>query len=192
MPSILNDSVSKVKSLFQKPWEWRIGVALIAGFLVARGLGLFSSLELTTLDFFLRHRLPEEEDQHTVIVLVDEAQFQTDQTSAEKYLADLIEIIFVNKPTVVGLNIFMREPDDYAARSRLISLFKNYDNLIGVQKVFPPEETLPPEEILETTTEKQFGINDVPLDRDSKIRRVFVGSYLPDVTPETSNDNPFV
>lgn len=192
MPSILNDSVSKVKSLFQKPWEWRIGVALIAGFLLARGLGLFSSLELTTLDFFLRHRPPEKEDNHIVIVLVDEAQFQTDQTSAEKYLADLVEIILVNKPTVVGLNIFMREPDDYAARSRLISLFKNYDNLIGVQKVFPPEETLPPEEILETTTEKQFGINDVPLDRDSKIRRVFVGSYLPDGTPETSNDNPFV
>ena len=37
-----------------------------------------------------------------------------------------------------------------------------------------------------------MGINDIPVDRDRKIRRIFVGSYLPDTTPQTSRDNPFI
>ena len=158
MSLILKDSLKNLRFSFQKPWEWRIGGALIASFLAARGLGLFANLELTTLDFFLSNRIPEErEDKHTVIVLVDEDQFQDGQAVSDEYLTDLIEGVFFYEPAVIGLNIFTGEADNKAARSRLVNLFKNHENLIGVQKVLPPEETPPPNDFLKVGAGKQFG-----------------------------------
>lgn len=187
----INYALNELKTLFQKSWEWRIGYVLIGGFIAARWLGLFSSFELITLDFFLSHRLPEEEDEHVVIVLVDETNFQGDEILTDTYLADLLELVFTAEPTVVGLNIFRKKASDRDGRARLINLFETHENLIGIQKVLPPREIPPLNGDFPIFSKQRFGINDIPIDRDSRIRRVFVGAYLSDNTPSIPEDNPF-
>ncbi|NER83907.1 MAG: CHASE2 domain-containing protein, partial [Leptolyngbya sp. SIO1D8] len=191
MLPIIRHTLNELRTLFQKSWEWRIGYVLIGGFIAARWLGLFSSLELITLDFFLSHRLPEERDDHVVIVLIDETNFQGDEKLTDAYLAELLEVILAADPAVVGLNIFRERSEDALGRSRLVNLFETHDNLIGVQKVLPPREIPPLAGVSKTVAEQQFGINDIPIDRDGKIRRVFIGTYLPDETPDIREDNPF-
>ena len=191
MLPIINYTLNELKTLFQKSWEWRIGYVLIGGFIAARWLGLFSSIELITLDLFLSHRLPEKKDNHVVIVLVDETDFQGDGALTDDDLVELLEKVLSAEPTVVGLNIFREQSGDETQRSRLINLFETHDNLIGVQKAFPPKEIPPLKGVSQGVAEEQFGINDIPIDQDSRIRRVFVGAYLPDETPDIPDDNPF-
>ena len=47
----------RLKRLARKSSKWPIGYAIIAGVLLTRSLGLFTSLELQTLDFLLQNRL---------------------------------------------------------------------------------------------------------------------------------------
>ena len=191
MRPIISSTLNELKTRFQKSWEWRIGYVLIGSFLLARGLGLFSSLELVTLDFFLRHRPPEEEDQHVVIVLIDRTSSQDNQTMTDGYLAELLETILSNDPAVVGFNIFREETTNKVERLRLAHLFEKHENLVGVQKILPPNKILPLAEVSDEISNEQFGFNDVPIDQDGKVRRVFIGSYLPDNTPSNRKDNPF-
>lgn len=192
MLTILHYTLNELKTLFQKSWEWRIGYVLIGCFIIARWLGLFSSLELIALDFFLSHRVSESSDEHISILLIDKAEFQRQGVRADGYLANLVDRIFEFEPAVVGLNIFFREPSGETTKSsRLVNLFETHDNLVGVQKGLPPKEILPLPGVSNQVSDDQFGINDLPIDRDGQIRRVYVGTYLPDETPENSTDNPF-
>ncbi|MGF1522806.1 MAG: CHASE2 domain-containing protein [Leptolyngbyaceae cyanobacterium] len=190
MSPILKNSLSKLKTLLQKSWEWHVGYVLIGAFISARWLGLFSSLELSTLDFFLRYRPSENLDEHVVIVLIDSSSFQDDRITTDRYLVRLLETVLTANPNVVGLNIFREQTTDEDGRMQLINLFEIHDNLIGIQKSLPPNRIFPLQGISSDVYENQFGLNDVVLDQDGRIRRVFIGSYLPDRT-STTEDNPF-
>lgn len=187
----INHTVRELKTSLQKSWEWRIGYVMIVSFIIARWLGLFSSLELIALDFFLSHRPSEPKDENVIIVLVDETGFQDYKGLTDKYLAKLLETILAADPAVVGFNIFRDQPGDEAGRSKLIHLFETHPNLIGTQKILPPRVIPPLGGVSSQIARNQFGFNDLPVDQDGNIRRVFVGAYLPDETPEIRSDNEF-
>lgn len=191
MRSIIDYPLKELKASFQdKSWEWRIGYFLIGGFILARWLGLFSSLELFTLDLFLRHRPAETKDEHIVIVLIETDIIQNSKSMSDAQVADLLEFILSADPVVVGLNIFRGQPIVQADRSRLIELFETHDNLIGVEKAFPPNPIPPIAGVSEKVVEEQFGINDLFIDQDGRIRRAVIGSYLQDDN-DNSSDNEF-
>ncbi|MEM9007661.1 MAG: CHASE2 domain-containing protein, partial [Cyanobacteria bacterium P01_F01_bin.86] len=195
MLPVVNYTLNELKTLFQKSWEWRIGYVLIGVFIAARWLGVFSSIELNTLDFFLRYRPAEKEDEHVVIVLIDRSSFQGNDTvngaTTDQYITKLLETILAAEPAVVGLNIFKEQSADKESREKLANLFETNHNLIGAQKILPPNEVSPLAEVSPQVAKQQFGFNDVPIDRDGKVRRIFVGSYLPEDPPDSSGENPF-
>lgn len=190
MLPVVRYTLSELKTLFQRSWEWRIGYVIIAGFVAARWLGLFSSFELIALDFFLRNRPSEGKDDHIVLILIERDFLQkTGNLSDSKIVGLLTEVLTAN-PDVVGLNVFRDEFNDTSGREDLIKLFENHNNLIGVQKVLPPNPIPPIGNISEDIRTNQFGLNDIPLDQDGRIRRVFVGAFLPDEEKEDGT-NPF-
>lgn len=186
----LKQSLREINTLVQSAWEWRLGCILIGGFIGARWLGLFTPLELVTLDFFLSHRLPEQQDDHVVIVLADRSVISPREALTDAQVADLLETIFSADPAVVGLNIFRSESSPRAGRDRLVELFKAHSNLVGVEKTLPPRDIPPMAEVPYETAQRQFGMNDVPIDDDSRIRRVFLGAYTSQAdSPEASQES---
>jgi len=193
MQPFLKDPMRRLKRLVRQSSKWPIGYAIIAGVLVIRWLGLFSHLELLTLDFLLRNRLPESLDEEVVIVLfnVNTVQSQSGlDEPTEEQLAQLLKIIFSADPAAVGLNIFLDDSSNDPGRAQLINMFETHPNLIGVQKALPPREINPPADLSEAVVENQFGLNDLPTDQDGRVRRTFLGAYLPDGDDNTEN-NPF-
>ena len=185
MLPIIHYTLRELKAALEKSWEWRIGYFLIGGFILARWLGLFSHPELIALDFLLRRRLAEKQDEHVVIVLLDTNDVEDQQEWSDEQITQLLENIMTADPVVVGLNVFRGEIIDQEARSRLVSLFEKYDNLISVEKVLPPRPIPPMEGAPSQVINSQFGLNDIPADSDGRHRRVFIGAYLDD-----GNQNP--
>lgn len=185
MLPMINYILKELKAAFEKSWEWRIGYFLIGGFILARWLGLFSNLELIALDVFLRHRPAEEQDDHIVIVLIETDTIQREQNWDDRRIAQLLETILDADPAVVGLNVFRGQPTDLEARSQLAGLFDEHELLFGVEKVLPPKQIPPMSGMSGDVIQNQFGINDIPVDKDGKHRRVFIGTYVDD-----GNENP--
>lgn len=187
MLPVVNYILEELKAVFKKSWEWRIGHFLIGGFILARWLGLFSSLELITLDFFLRHRPAESKDEHVVIVLLENDIIRPNQNWSDQKIAELLQNILAADPAVIGLNVFRGEPIDPAARLDLVRLFEAHDNLLSVEKILPPRPIPPMPGVPEEVVQNQFGINDIPVDRDGRIRRIFIGAYTPSAQAVSEN-----
>ena len=118
MQPFLKDPMRRLKRLVRQSSKWPIGYAIIAGVLVIRWLGLFSHLELLTLDFLLRNRLPESLDEEVVIVLfnVNTVQSQSGlDEPTEEQLAQLLKIIFFGGSRCRRLEYLFRR---YQQRSR--------------------------------------------------------------------------
>ena len=190
MLPFLKASFTGAQSFFQQSSRWPVGYVMIAGVIVARWLGLFATLELAVLDVFLRSRPVAGIDEQVVIVLIEQDPVRVDENLSESQLAQLLEIIFSAEPAVVGLNVFREEFSDDPGREQLLDLFETHENLITVEKVLPPRPIPPIAPLSDRVAQTQVGLNDVPLDRDGRIRRVFVGAYLPDEN-EDATDNPF-
>lgn len=190
MRSFIKVPAQKLKRLARKSAKWPIGYGIIAGILITRWLGLFSSLELLTLDFLLRNRPAEAPDDKIVIVLFNRNSVQNDERVSEQEIADLLETIFSAEPTVVGLNIFLSQSNDSTGRERLIQIFEAHSNLFGIEKVLQPRPINPPKDFPLEVLSQQFMHNDIPVDLDGRIRRTFVGTYLAD-NNEDPQDNPF-
>ncbi|MEL6398830.1 MAG: CHASE2 domain-containing protein [Cyanobacteria bacterium J06626_4] len=190
MLSFLKASLTGAQSFLQQSSRWPVGYVMIAGVVVARWLGLFATLELAVLDVFLRSRPAAGIDEQVVIVLIEQDPVRVDENLSESQLAQLLEIILSAEPAVVGLNVFREEFSDDPGREQLLDLFETHENLITVEKVLPPRPIPPIAPLSDRVAQTQVGLNDVPLDRDGRIRRVFVGAYLPDEN-EDATDNPF-
>jgi len=193
MLPFLKAPIRRLKRLARKSSKWPIGYAIIAGVLVTRSLGLLASLELQTLDFLLRNRLPDAPDDEVVIILFERSTVlnQDDHEElTEQRIAQLLKIVFSADPAAVGLNIFLDDTSDAPGREQLVNLFETHPNLIGVQKALPPRKIDPPTDMPEAIVAEQFGVNDVPLDQDGRVRRTFLGFYLEDGDDRPEN-NPF-
>jgi CHASE2 domain-containing sensor protein len=190
MLPIIHYTLRELKVALQKSWEWRIGYFLIGACILARGLGLFSNLELIALDVLLRNRPAEPQDDHVVIVLLETDTIQNNQNWSDEQIAQLLEAILAVDPVVVGLNVFRGDIAELSGRSRLINLFEEHDNLLSVEKILPPRAIPPMKGVADDVVEQQFGFNDIPIDADGRHRRVFIGAYLEDGN-EDPKDNEF-
>ena len=143
------------------------GLALIALVILLRALGVLQSLEWAVFDQMLRSRLHEATDDRILVIGIDEK----DVHDVGKYpipdqnLADLIQQLQENQPTVIGLDIFRDLPME-PGHTALVNLFKHRENLIGIEKALPdvvrPSSALPSDRI---------GFADSILDSDGNLRR---------------------
>jgi CHASE2 domain-containing sensor protein len=190
MPSFFDSALKSIKLFYRKSSKWPVGYVMIGGFIALRWLGLFSHLELLTLDLFLRNRPLEKTDEKIVLVLFERDAIQGQPDFSDKQLADLLEIIFSADPAVVGFNVFRPEESDEAGRQRLVDVFEKHPNLVGIQKVVKPGEIPPMADLPSEVIDHQIGITDIPIDLDGRIRRVFIGAYLEGATQDPQ-DNVF-
>jgi adenylate cyclase len=153
--------------------RWLLGL-VIAGNL----MGIFQFLEWKSFDKFIEFRPQEIKDSQVVIVTIDEEDINTfGHPFSDILLADLLNKIKAQNPTVIGLDIYRNIPvkDGENGYEELRQVFQSTPNLIGVEKATPPTVAPPP--ILAELN--QVGLADLILDDDGKIRRGFI-SLQPD------------
>lgn len=165
-----------------------LGLGIIGVVICLRLLGFLEILELLTLDR-LQHISPAEAtDPKIVLVGIDEAYIEKEEDTALEYrdLTDLIESVLAAEPTVVGIDVV---EDDLVGegKSALISLLESNEKLIAVDKILPP--TIPPfKELSDTVLGSRVGFNDLSLDDDFQIRRMFLG-WSPEQTIQSFRES---
>jgi CHASE2 domain-containing sensor protein/two-component sensor histidine kinase len=158
------------------------GLTVLIIVIIARLTGLLQGIEWLALDTFLLLRPPEPTDDKVVIISINEADItQVDSYPIpDKNLASLIHKIQTYKPTVIGIDIYRNLPVE-PGNKELIQAFQQYNNIIGIAKVLPPGEILPPPQL----PPANIGFADIVADRDGKYRRYLLW------TPSLQNpDNP--
>jgi CHASE2 domain-containing sensor protein/two-component sensor histidine kinase len=161
---------------------WRMGampgMAIIGIVIFARLIGVLQTLELSTLDRFLRWRNAEPIDDRILIVGINEADIRQIGTYPipDNELANLIKKLEANNPSVIGLDIF-RDLPVKPGHQELVQVFQQYQNIIGVEKVLnekietvAPPPSLPPE---------QVGFVDQVLDSNGHLRRSLLSASSP-------------
>ncbi|MBE9040751.1 CHASE2 domain-containing protein [Oscillatoriales cyanobacterium LEGE 11467] len=165
----------KLKQLLR---EWR-GVLVIApsvaGCAIAGGaLGWFQILEWATFDRFFELRSQESVDEQIVIVTIDEEDISQVENwpIPDEVLAQLIENIATRQPAAIGVDLYRDLPEP-PGHERLVEIFKNTPNLIGVEKAIgePAEQVGPPPALEEAN---QVALADLVEDADGKIRRALI------------------
>ena len=135
---------------------WRMGaipgIAIVGIVMLARWGGLLQTLELATLDRFLRWRDAEPVDDRILIVGIDEADIHRIGTYPipDRDLAALIEKLETYKPSAIGIDLFRDLPVE-PGHDKLVSVLQKYNNVFGVEKVLSeaiaPPPSLPPERV---------------------------------------------
>lgn len=153
---------------------WRVGampgIAVINLVLLLRLTGGLEFFELVVLDNFLRLRLADPMDERILIVGINEEDIRSvgSYPIPDEEIATLIQKLLSYQPAVIGLDIVRDLP--VGENSNLSTIFAEFDNIIGVEKVLPdengftinPPANLPPE---------QVGFVDAMLDNDGNLRR---------------------
>ncbi|MBD2100200.1 CHASE2 domain-containing protein [Leptolyngbya sp. FACHB-261] len=164
--------------LRQKAWRWR-GVWVVApsmaGLLIALRLtGWLQFWELAAFDQFFRWRPPELPDPQIVIVGIDEADLQKIRhwPVSDEVLAQLLEKLKQQKPSVIGLDLYRDLPVN-PGHQKLVKVFASTPNLIGVEKVVGGTRrevtaVAAPRELAERG---QVSAADMVVDADGKVRR---------------------
>jgi CHASE2 domain-containing sensor protein len=152
------------------------GITVITIVMVARFAGLLQGLEWLALDTFLRYRPAEATDEEVVIIGINEKDIHSVGTYPipDKEIASLIQKIQSYKPTAIGLDIVKDIPVE-PGHQELIQVFQQYKNLIGIEKILPPDEILPPPKL----PPEQIGFSDVIADQDGKYRRYLLWTTSP-------------
>ena len=135
---------------------WRMGaipgIAIVGIVMLARWGGLLQTLELATLDRFLRWRDAEPVDDRILIVGIDEADIRRIGTYPipDRDLAALIEKLETYKPSAIGIDLFRDLPVE-PGHDKLVNVLQKYNNVFGVEKVLSeaiaPPPSLPPERV---------------------------------------------
>ncbi len=157
-------------------WQWRgvwITTPVIAGLVILlRFSGLLQSWEWSVYDQYTRLRPSEPRDQRIAIVGLDEDDMKyIDQGYVpDQVYANLIEKLVAMKPLAIGLDIYRDLPFE-PGHKRLVELFANTPNLIGIEKVVGDEslESVAAHPILKE--KNRVAANDLILDQDNIIRR---------------------
>lgn len=190
-----------------------LGVVATGGVLALRSLGAFQVWELQSFDFMMNHRPAEPVDERIVIIGVDESDIERSQNAAvsDEMLADVIEAVKAQNPTVIGLDFFRNVPRD-EGYERLQTIFQETPNIIGIEKVVDDSSLSAVAGNSVLVKNDQVAASDLIIDIDGRVRRGFlfpsaVGDrvleglafrvaleYLEslDVYPTSSPDNPDV
>ncbi|MFN6516008.1 MAG: CHASE2 domain-containing protein [Nostoc sp. CreGUA01] len=163
------------------------GAVFLIVIVIARFYGLLQDFELMALDTFLRLRPGEITDDKVVIVGINEEDIR----SLGRYpipdgeIAALIQKIQKYKPSVIGLDIVRDLPVE-PGHQQLVAVFQNYQNLIGIEKVLPPDPISPPPQL----PPKQIGFSDIVVDKDNKYRRYLLWTPSPK-NPENPEEDKY-
>lgn len=150
------------------------------GFLIiivtARLCGLLQDYELIALDTFLRLRPLEATDDKVVIIGINEEDIRSVKSYpiSDREIATLVKKIERYKPIAIGLDIVRDLPVE-PGHQELIQVFHDYKNLIGIEKILPPDTILAPPQL----SPKQIGFSDIVVDKDSKYRRYLLWTTSP-------------
>lgn len=163
------------------------GMTVLFIIIIARLSGLLQGLELILFDTFLRLRPAEITDPKIVIIGINENDIRSLGTYPvpDAEIASLIQKIQIYKPAVIGLDIVKNVPIE-PGHQELIKAFQQYQNLIGIEKVLPPDEISPPPNL----PPKQIGFSDVIADRDGNYRRYLLLTASPQ-NPENPQDDKY-
>ncbi|MBD2034338.1 CHASE2 domain-containing protein [Leptolyngbya sp. FACHB-321] len=161
-------------------WRWALpGMVVIGLVIAARLTGSLQSLELLTLDAFLRHRPTESKDDRIVLVGIDATAIQqTGYPIPERDLVDLLNRLQTYKPAVIGLHILQNQ----IAKSDKVRLagFKQRQKLIVSETVLTAADQIPPPPGF---FGKQVGLIDLIPEGDNRannhVRRALLGIYDP-------------
>ncbi|MEM8638317.1 MAG: CHASE2 domain-containing protein [Cyanobacteria bacterium P01_G01_bin.54] len=169
-------------------WLNTLGIVIIT--ISLRWLGLFQAFELSTFDFLVRLRPPEEKDERILIVEITEEDIQESGTwpISDSQLNLLLRKIDSYRPRLIGLCIYRDLPVE-PGHEELIELFQEVPNLIGIesfqtessQTVLPPP-MIPP---------KRIGFNNIAQDNDTWIRRALLYVHV-DSKPKFSMAMRFI
>ncbi|TYQ31343.1 CHASE2 domain-containing protein [Pseudanabaena sp. UWO310] len=172
MWSILKKSIWKYKEL------WVI-IPMTTGILLGiRFLGLLQPLELSLYDLFFQWRPSEPIDNRIVIVAINESDIQKfGYPIDDDTLVNLLKAVKQQEPRVIGLDLYRDLPvpkKNNSGYQELLSIYTSTPNLIGIRKAIANREGdgVAASAILEKLN--QFAANDLPPDRDGKIRRVLL------------------
>jgi CHASE2 domain-containing sensor protein len=148
------------------------GIVVTGLVMLARLNGSLQVLEWITLDTYLRLRPAEPIDERVVIVGIDEADIQDVGTYPipDKDIAGLLRTLQTYQPRAIGLDIVRNIPVN-PGHDELVAAFEEFDNLIGIEKVLPPQIAPPPE-----LPSEQVGFSDILHDKDRNVRRSLLGT----------------
>lgn len=162
--------------LKKQAWNWRvvlIATPALAGTVIAlRLLGALQVGEWFFYDQFMRLRPDLAQDDRIAIVGVDEGDYRLLQMGQlpDGVLADAIAAIQAQNPRAIGLDFYRNLPVE-PGHDRLLEVFANSPNLVGIRKVVgeSDRETVSGSETLSALN--QLGSNDILVDGDSRVRR---------------------
>lgn len=131
-------------------------------------LGVFQSLELSTLDRWFRLRPTEKPEQRIVVVTINESDIQEigQWPISDDVLSQLITNISQQKPRAIGLDIY-RDLPVKPGTEKLAAVLRSTPNLIGIEKAI--NDKVKPSPILEE--QGQVALADLVVDQDQIVRR---------------------
>ncbi|MCW5312366.1 CHASE2 domain-containing protein [Nostoc sp. KVJ3] len=124
--------------------------------------------EWMLLDTMLHLRPVEKHDERVVIVGIDEKDIEwvKQYPIPDQKIAELLTKLETYKPLAIGLDIFKNVPIEPGGK-QLAQVLRSNSNIIGIEKILPPNETLPPQSL----PPERVGFVDLLNDEDSKNRR---------------------
>ncbi|BAZ50268.1 putative sensor with CHASE2 domain protein [Nostoc sp. NIES-4103] len=152
------------------------GIIVLFVVIIARLTGLLQVFEWTALDALLRFRSAEPTDDKVVIIGINEQDIRSigRYPIPDNEIASLIKKIQNYQPTVIGIDI-VRDIPIQPGHEELIKIFQQYKNIIGIEKVLPPDEILPPPQL----PPEQIAFSDIVADKDGKYRRYLLWTKNP-------------
>ncbi len=140
-----------------------------------RGVGILQVWELHTFDWMMNHRLAEQADDRMVIIgfAEDDITRYGSADISDSMLADVIESVKRQNPTVIGMDFFRNVPRD-EGYPRLQKIFEETPNLIGIEKVVDDEALSSVSGNAVLSRKEQVAASDLIVDVDGRVRRGFL------------------
>jgi diguanylate cyclase (GGDEF)-like protein/PAS domain S-box-containing protein len=168
----------KIKKISTEKTRVVLTSTLVAGgIILIRSFGFLQTLEFTALDQLFRLRPEESKDKYVTIVEITEQDLQRLQKwpMSDETLAKILNKINALKPAAIGLDIFRDLPVP-PGNTDLINTMKSIPNFIAIELLDGETITISAPSILDKS--KQVGFNNVPVDRDGKVRRSLLYWYV--------------
>ncbi len=152
-----------------------LGIVATSGVLALRSAGFLQIWELQTFDLMMNHRFAEPPDERIIIIGITESDIERSQKSivTDTMLAEVIEKIKLQNPTVIGLDLFRNVPTD-EGYDHLQTLFQKTPNLIGIEKVIDNRAVAAVAGNSVLFENDRLAASDLIIDIDGRVRRGFL------------------
>jgi len=152
------------------------GILVMIGVILVRLIGGLQPFEWLMLDTLLKLRPPEPKDERIVIIGINEKDIQNIGTYPipDENLAELLTTLEQYQPRVIAVDI-VRDQAVEPGHHKLIKIFEEKDNIIGIDKVLGTQTINPPPVL---KNKNQVGFVDIIPDHDGNYRRIFLGTEI--------------